>query len=208
MMKTTFAALTLGLACAAAQAETRSWNFRVLLDDRPIGQHQFRLVTNGETRELTSEAKFDVKVLFISAYRYQHEARERWMGDCLDTLTARTEINGERKNVQANTDGPRMTVQRPEGRDTHSGCVMTFAYWNPRILEATRLLNSQTGELLPVTVTREGEESLAIQGRPQRAERHRIRAPQMQIDVWYADGRWVALEAPAAGGRRLRYELM
>ena len=39
------------------------------------------------------------------------------------------------------------------------------------------------------------------------ATRHRLSAPNLQIDLWYADGRWVALEAPTPGGRTLRYEL-
>ena len=34
------------------------------------------------------------------------------------------------------------------------------------------------------------------------------RAEQVQIDLWYADGQWIALEALALGGRRLRYELI
>jgi hypothetical protein len=30
----------------------------------------------------------------------------------------------------------------------------------------------------------------------------------MQIDLWYANGQWLALEALVPGGRRLRYELI
>jgi hypothetical protein len=84
---------------------------------------------------------------------------------------------------------------------------MSFAYWDPRILRATRLLNSQTGELVPVDIRPWGVESVEVLGRRQVAERHRIAGKDLQIDLWYADGRWVALEALAAGGRVLRYEL-
>ena len=147
-------------------------------------------------------------VLFINAYRYHHEALERWNGNCLQLLVSRTETNGERLAVNAVARGSRLVVARPEGRDEHEGCVMSFAYWNPQILNARRLLNSQTGELLPVTVTPRSEETVAVRGAPRTAQRYRISAPGLQIDVWYADASWVALEAPAAGGRRLRYELM
>jgi hypothetical protein len=84
---------------------------------------------------------------------------------------------------------------------------MSFAYWDPRILRATRLLNSQTGELLPVSVAERGTERVNVAGRNVAATRHRLSAPNLQIDLWYADGRWVALEAPTPGGRTLRYEL-
>ena len=84
---------------------------------------------------------------------------------------------------------------------------MTFAYWDPRILGASQLLNSQTGELLPVRVAESGTEWVEVSGRRVAAARHRLSASGLQIDLWYADGRWVALEAPTPGGRLLRYEL-
>jgi hypothetical protein len=84
---------------------------------------------------------------------------------------------------------------------------MSFAYWDPRILGASRLLNSQTGEWMPVSVADRGTELLDLSGRSVRATRHRLSGPGLQIDLWYSDGRWVALEAPTPGGRVLRYEL-
>ena len=207
-MRAPLALALLLLASPSAQADVGTWNFRVLLDDREIGRHRYTLRTSGEAREVQSDARFDVRVLFVNAYRYLHEAVERWDGNCLQSLVSRTETNGERQSVNAAARGGRLTVERSDGSDEHEGCVMTFAYWNPQILKARRLLNSQTGELLPVRVAHQGEEIIAVRGRPLTAERHRISAPNLQIDLWYADGQWVALEAPAKGGRRLRYELL
>lgn len=188
-------------------AATGDWDFRVLLDGREIGRHRYTLQDAGEGAVLTSQAQFDVRVLFISAYRYVHQAEERWQDGCLRSLASRTETNGERISVRAQSQDGGLAVTGPAGSDLHDGCVMSFAYWDPRILEAERLLNSQTGELVPVEVTPQGREMVAVRGQPRPAERHRISGPGVSIDLWYADGRWVALEALAAGGRRLRYEL-
>lgn len=188
-------------------AATGDWDFRVLLDGREIGRHRFTLAGAGEGVVLRSEAQFDVRVLFISAYRYVHEAVERWQDGCLQSLASRTETNGERIAVSAQSQGGRLAVTGPAGIDLHDGCVMSFAYWDPRILQAERLLNSQTGELVPVQVTPQGQETVLVRGQLRPASRHRISGPDLSIDLWYADGRWVALEALAEGGRRLRYEL-
>ncbi len=196
------------LAPTLAVAQPDAWNFRVLLDGREIGQHRYTLSVKDGERELRSEARFDVRLLFLSAYRYDHQAVERWDGDCLRTLVARTNDNGRRESVDAAERDGRLVVNRPKQRSEHPGCVMSFAYWNPRILDERQLLNSQTGELLPVTVTALGEETVAVRGQRLAAQRHRIIGKELQIDLWYAGGRWVALEAPAAGGRNLRYELM
>jgi hypothetical protein len=207
-MRSLLAALLL-LACSVpdAHGEVRSWNFRVTLDGREIGQHRFTLTTTGDARELRSEARFDVRVLFVSAYRYLHEAVERWNGGCLDSLVARTETNGERQDVSASARGDRLVVLRPDGREEVKGCVMSFAYWNPQILQAQELLNSQTGELVPVTITAHGDDTIVVRGHTVSAQRHRIVAPRLRLVRGVAVGLWVALEAPAQGGRRLRYEL-
>lgn len=207
-MRVLLALLLLACAASVAQARERAWNFRVLLDGQEIGSHRFMLREAGETSEIRSEASFDVRFLFISAYKYQHKALERWEGDCIRSLASQTQTNGESQTVNTQWRDNRLLVERSGAREEHEGCVMSFAYWNPQILRASRLLNSQTGEWLPVSISRIGEETIAVRGQRLVAQRHRISGPKLQIDLWYAGGDWVALEALAQGGRRMRYELV
>jgi hypothetical protein len=194
-MKRFLAGALLLLAAASSGAETRAWDFRVFLDDREIGRHRFTLRADGAERELRSEARFEVKVLGFTAYRYAHEATERWAGDCLRSLASRTEDNGEKLAVD----------WRAEGGD----CRMSFAYWNPRILEAVgALLNAQTGAFVPVAVQAQGEETIEVRGKPAPSRRYRLSGPDLSIDLWFAGRDWVALESAAKGGRRLRYRLI
>ena len=209
-------AIVAALAATAAAASSpglsgletgREWNFRVLLDGKEVGWHRYVVRADGDATEVESRAQFDVRFLFLDAYRYRHEARERWRGACLDELQSRTETNGTVEAVAAVASDEALVVAGPAGDARLPGCVMSFAYWDPRVLGATRLLNSQTGELLPVRVDARGTERVTVAGRSVPATRHRLSAPELQIDLWYADGRWVALEAPTPGGRVLRYEL-
>jgi Family of unknown function (DUF6134) len=190
-----------------APAADGEWNFRVLLDGKEVGWHRYIVRGDGAGTEVESRAQFDVRFLMLNAYSYRHTARERWRGACLDQLESRTETNGRVEKVAAVASDDAVVVAGPSGDARLPGCVMSFAYWDPRILRATRLLNSQTGELLPVTVAEKGTERVNVAGRTVAATRHRLSAPDLQIDLWYADGRWVALEAPTPGGRTLRYEL-
>ena len=185
----TAAALAPG-AAAGADLATREWRFNVSLDGRPIGQHSFVLRDVGDSRELTSEARFRVRVLFFDAYRYDHRALETWRGDCLQQLAASRDVNGKR------------TVVAITPVDE---CVQTFAYWNPSILRATRLLNPQTGEYEPVQISELGSDVIA--GQP--AERFRLiggGTTPLKIDLWYSPARdWLALESRTPEGRTLRY---
>lgn len=202
------AALLLATSLHAAAQEPRVWDFRAFLDDSPIGYHRFTLLEQGARRELRSESRFEVKVLFITAYRYAHDATERWRGNCLESLTARTDDNGDRPSVDAAGEGERLAVATGRGRETIAGCVMSFAYWNPLILSQSRLLNAQTGEYEAIRVSALGEESITVRGAPVAARRYRITGPRNPIDIWYSlADEWLALESTVAGGRRLRYSL-
>ena len=180
------------VAALDAGAASRSWDFRVLLEGREIGRHTFTREESGEDARVVSEARLEVRFLFVTAYRYAHRAEETWRRGCLASLEARTDDNGARSEVR---------VQPRE-------CTRSFAYWDPAILGAERLLNAQTGEVLAVRSTALGDDTIAVRGRPTPASRHRLTAPGISIDLWYAGSEWVALESSVEGGRRLRYELL
>jgi hypothetical protein len=169
--------LLLLLSAPSVHADSKIWDFKVYLDGREVGTHRFTLTEKGDVRELRSVARFDLRFLFVTAWRYRHEATERWRDGCLESLVSRTEDNGEPYAVE---------WRRGEG------CEMSFAYWNPSILRASRLLNAQTGEVEPVRFARLAD------------GRWRLSAPAIRIDLEYAQGDWVALEA-LKDGRRLRY---
>jgi hypothetical protein len=194
------------LSTTANAVANQEWNFRVFLDDREIGTHVFRVSENEGERRVESDAQFAVKILFIDAYNYSHQARERWSGECLVTLDAATDDNGEHLRVHGNRDQIGFNLEATRNRAELPGCVMPFAYWNPAILRQSRLLNVQTGELLDVRVEPLGEERIYLRGAPVTAKRYALHTSKFRIDVWYlADRQWVQLESTTDGGRRLRY---
>lgn len=194
-----------GLALGNVQGE---WRFRVLLDDREVGTHDFRVEERKGERRVESDARFTVKFLFFEAYRYAHHSSEIWRGDCLSALTARTDDNGERIEVRGTSNGTLFEVKSAGTRYQLPGCVMSFAYWNPAMLEQQRLINVQTGELTDVRIERLGRESIRVRGAATNTRRYAVHAPKFRIDLWYAaDQRWVQLESRTESGRMLRYEI-
>jgi hypothetical protein len=195
------------LPTPAAAAASREWHFRVTLDGRAIGDHRFTLSEEGAMRRIVSEAQFRVRILFVDAYRYRHRAEEQWRGECLERLEAATDDDGKKSIVQGEQSGDSFELKRAAATTKLGECVQTFAYWNPKILEAQRLLNPQTGEYVPIQVLAIGAEPLAGHAS---ANRYRLigreGGKRLEIDVWYSDDRdWLALESLTPGGHRLRY---
>ena len=196
------------VAATAAPATEREWRFQVSLGDKPIGYHDFRLSRDGAATHVETEASFDVSFWVFNAYRYSHRNSERWKGDCLTSLDATTDDNGERFEVRGEEAGGRFVVDTGAASKTLPSCVMSFAYWNEQFLQQDRLLNPQTGEYLPVSVTAKGHEPIVVEGRTEPSSRYTITARDFTIDVWYGpDGRWLALDSTTEDGHTLHYRL-
>ncbi|MEM8683547.1 MAG: DUF6134 family protein [Pseudomonadota bacterium] len=198
------------LAAGSAQATETvdAFEFDVFLDKKPIGYHSFELSREGDRTMLSTEAKFDIKVLFVTAFRYFHQNKEVWSGDCLVEIEAQTDSNGKVSSIAGQQADAGFELAVGDNRETLDGCVKSFAYWNPSILEADSLLNAQTGEYEPVESRFDGEETLAIGGQKIETRRYRLTSRRGEILLWYAadGGQWLALDAPARGERRIRYE--
>jgi len=194
---------------AGALADRDAWRFRVYLDEREIGYHNFVLDRSGATRQLRSEASFEYRLMFVKLFHYEHENTEVWNGDCLASVESRTDSNGEPYRVEGRLEKGRFRVAGSAGEETLPECVMSFAYWNPTFLEQQRLLNTQNGEFIDVDVSPPVSEPLLVRGEKQPAYRYRLEAGDLRLDLWYsADREWLALESEVSGGRKLRYELL
>lgn len=199
----------LALATSVIAEPVKQWPFKVYLDDTEIGHHHFELLQSAAEQEIRSRARFDVKVLLLTVYSYRHENVEHWRGNCLASLASSTDDNGERVTVRADARGSLLRVQvndRPA--EYPADCAMSFAYWNPAFLRATRLLHPQTGELVDVQIVRTGEAPLRVGNQTIPAQRYTLRGPELRIDLFYSkQGEWLALDAPTKSGRTLRYRL-
>ncbi len=204
--------LSLAFAPTAPAQERRdgvaNWDFDVYLDDKKVGKHHFTVSKADGGKRVQSEANFKVKILFKFAYRYEHSATERWTDNCVVELDASTNANGKRVQVSGEQTGAGFLVKRGDNPIELPECVMTFAYWNPEILDQSQLLNPQTGEYVDVDVEHTGNEMLEVRGQLVDARRFRLIADDVDLTLWYSsDDEWLALESVAKGGRIIRYEL-
>ena len=191
----------------ATDAE-RSWDFSVMLDGDRIGYHRFELIEEGERRRVRIEAKFDVRFLFVNAFRYRHSTNEIWRDGCLQEIDARTQSNGNKLAVSGATVEDRLVIDAGSARNEIQDCVMTCAYWNPKFLRQPKLLNAQSGEYLDVQVEDLGREMIEVRGRNVDASVYRLTAEKLELKLWYSSNdEWLALESVARGGRIIRYEL-
>jgi hypothetical protein len=193
---------------ATAVGGARTLNFDVFLDDRAIGYQRFALTPAGDGTRIETQAEFEVKLLLITAFAYDHHNSELWQGGCLQSIDSRTDSNGKKHTVSGRARDTGFVVATNEGERGLGDCVASFAYWDKDILlQRQRLLNSQTGEYMPVRIDALGPDRVRIGGRDVDVERYAIKGQGLDILLAYTmdGGDWVALDSRLDGGRTLRY---
>lgn len=201
-------ALTSTVLAQEKAGAVEHWDFDVYLNNKKVGKHAFKVSEVGAMKQVHSEADFDYKILFFTAYQYQHSAAESWSGNCLAEFDASTNANGEWIKVSGQQSGTQFLVERNGSPDELPECIMTFAYWNQDFLGESQLLNPQTGEYMDVIVEEVGDEMLEVRGQDVSATRFRLTANEVDLTLWYSpNNEWLALESVAKGGHIIRYEL-
>ena len=180
--------------------ETEEWNFNVTVDGNLIGKHQFKKKREAGLTIVTSNAKFDVKILFVNILKYRHQNREVWEDGCLSKIESTTRSNKKKFKVSGSEYKESFSIATLDGNSIHQGCLYTFAYWNPDFLLQDRLVNSQTGEIEEVTVSKLDTDSNSLTG-------YVVNAKEGPIKVWYVDETWIGLESTLKNGRTLRYQI-
>jgi hypothetical protein len=195
--------LLLGLL-AAIPASAREWHFDVTVDGLPIGSHDLILQENGDARSVKSDMRFGL----LGMGAYQQHAEEAWKANCLTRLDTRTDEKGNVTTVAGRLEADGFTVDGPRGHERLASCVMSFAYWNPRVLKQTHLVNVQTGAWTPVTVQALGKEQIDVRGSSVAADHYRIDTERNRIEVWYSpEGEWIGLRSTTKTNHVLVYRL-
>jgi Family of unknown function (DUF6134) len=141
------------LAPAEAYAtDGRSLMFDLLRKGRKVGSHSIKFVQNKDLLTVDISINIKGKVLFIP-FTYVHSNREVWRGSVLQSLDSKTFLNGkpDTLSVRANNGGYDVDFDGKASRI--EGDIKTTSYWHPATSSQARLLNSQTGKVIPLTLS-------------------------------------------------------
>ena len=204
----------LGLAAATevaleAISDTNSSKkilFDVFLGKKRVGEHSFLFAPSSDGIKVQSRASFNYRLFNISLYKYEHFSEEDYDSEnCLvkmnsSTLTE-TKVRGSiRQKIAGERKDNGFLIMGSNEEQLDKQCVMSFAYWNPKILEQTSLLNAQTGKEVKITVRELPEIGSGA--------KYSLAGENLNIEIQYSEkGSWISLKSKISKGRNLRYAL-
>jgi hypothetical protein len=182
-------------------------NFAVMRNDDQIGTSVIRLRRNGQETIAEINTHVQVKIAYVTVYRFDQSETEHWSDGRLVALSSLTNDNGTTHKVFAKRTGKTLSVEVDGKASEVDPKVTLVSLWNAALVQKTTMaLNPQDGTITPMSVIDHGEEQLVLEGRATTAHHYSIKTSFPQ-DVWYDQrDRLVKVELRASDGSRIHYQ--
>jgi len=167
------------------QACAETYRFAITRNGDQIGTHTIDLNRTGAETTVSIATDLTVKVLYVTMYRFQHVASERWVGSRLVALNSTTDDNGTRHKVSVVTRTAGLEVEA-DGKTAAplDRNILPASLWNAEVLRRPVMLDTQDGKVVPLAVVDQGSEDLKIDARTFKAHHYTMKSKYSQ-DVWY-----------------------
>ncbi len=180
--------------------------YTVKRDGDTIGEHAIRFSPTADGQDVSFVTDIAVKVAFITAFRFTHEATEVWSGDRLASLTSTTDDDGTPHVVRAVAKGDGLEVTADDGTFTLPGDTLLHDNWNPANTTRSRLLSIYDGTVLDVAFSGPVTEEVVI-GNSRMAARRFDATGGLTRGFWFdADGRLLKVAFDSRGSA-ITYDL-
>ena len=128
-----------------------------------IGTHAIRFTHDGGALRVESQLDLTVKMAFITVYRYEQTGQDDWQ----DGALVRTSIRDHRRRqgyARGRGGEGRQARGRGAGRDVRDqlGSMTDLSFWNEGITDGPPVIDSQTGELIEISVQPDATETITV----------------------------------------------
>ena len=183
------------LTSPALGAERASREFRIIRDGDDIGSHRLDAVLGPNGFEVAITIRIAVKVLGITAYRYEMDNREVWKDSAIVSIDSKVNDDGTKDFFRASRAQDAVAIEGSSHNGKAPLEAVTTSYYATPFLTRRPWLSTQSGAPLDLTVAPADRENWwAVRG-------------ELDTNLGYdASGEWVACEFDA-GGEPARYDI-
>ncbi|MEO1293489.1 MAG: DUF6134 family protein [Pseudomonadota bacterium] len=128
--------------------------FEILRDGRLIGSHELTPSIEGDRVRMVIDIAIRVKILGITAYRYEHRNEELWEGGRVLSSDTVTNDDGEQAFCRVERQGDTLKIDGSGFSGEAPGNACPTSYWNYQNLQSDVWYSTQDGEVLSIQKAR------------------------------------------------------
>lgn len=178
---------------------SQALEFAILRGDATIGRHLIAFREEGPDLHVDIAIDIEVRLFFLTAFRYEHRSHEVWRDGRLVAIDTRTDDDGTEWAVRGRAVADGFRIDSNSGSFVAPAGILPTSYWRPQTTARTTLLDTQRGRLVSVVFEPAGRERIATADGTVEAERYAMHG-DLAATLWYTpDGEWVKLSFAAKG---------
>lgn len=173
-----------------------------------VGRHTVEFKKDGDVLKVESHFKLKVKILFVTAYKYEFHSLGVWKNGEFQSVKAEINDNGNKQTVDGFVDASgRFFSKGYKGEFVAESWVYPTNHWNVGAVDSDVVLDTLNGRLSKVEILQQGIESIETRNNGAiDAERFEYTGELNDVIVWYdRDGRWVGMKFTTLKGETLTY---
>ena len=145
----------LGPAAADGVPADGRLEFAAFRQGSEIGRGVYRFSGDPAHREVAIAVDIQVKIAFITVYRFTHRAHELWDGARLVRMDAETDDNGTARSVRVVRAGERLAITADGRAGDASPDAVPLSFWHRGIMTAPEIIDPVDGAVFGLTVRRD-----------------------------------------------------
>ena len=168
--------------------------FRVVRDGSDIGQHTLFVSRSGADVQVAIDIELKVKILGITAYRYEMTNREVWRDGMLISMDSKSNDDGAPAYSRCRAAGGEIEVDGSVWSGVVAGDSASTTYWTKAFMKRPLWISTADGDPLKVSAAPAGAGEIGGIA----TEKFKI-SGDMDIDLHYRGDEWVSVRFDAGG---------
>ncbi len=191
----------------AAVPHDGNLDFTVLRDGNEIGSHRLHFSKGDDGLRVDIKTDIKVKLLFVTAYRFEHDGHEIWRDGRLMRLWSKTNDDGKKHDLTVAAADGKLVVKGDGKRENAPAEIVPASLWNENILKGGTILNTLDGRGMKVDVRNMGADVVDARGYRIQATHYAITG-DLERELWFdSNAVLVKVRFKGSDGSEIQYVL-
>ena len=137
--------------------------FDVIRKNKVIGSHEIKFTKNNGSLLVETNIDIEVKVLFVTAYKFNHQSTETWINGNFTKIVGHSDFEDEREYfIKGQDNNDSFLASGMDGKLELDKNILPSNFWNIDVLKQKEIFDTQKGVSRTIDVKNLGYEEIKV----------------------------------------------